>query len=131
MADYSQLKEYFRFKIGRNFKKGIIDDEEIDLYFGFGFREEGMPVMQLHIDNKKNVDGTTTIKLHLANYWIVVLAIIPLIMLVVMLFTGFPVSGAVSFVCIGYVMYYASGLFLFERQFNQFLNLFRKWEAKI
>ena len=128
VMEYAQLKEYFRYKIGKNFKKGIIDNEEIDLYFGFGFREEGMPVGQLHIENKTNPDGMTVIRVQLATYYIVLLTVIPFVVLVIMLLREFPVGGAVTFVIFGYIMYYIGSYFLFERQFKNFIQLFQESE---
>lgn len=130
VMEYAQLKEYFRYKIGKNFKKGAIDNEEIDLYFGFGFREAGMPVGQLHIENKINPDGMTTIRVHLATYWIVLLIVIPFAMLIGMLVTGFSVDIAIPFVVCGYMLYYVSSYFIFERQFKKFIQMFQESETK-
>jgi Flp pilus assembly protein TadB len=130
IMEYAQLKEYFRYKIGKNFKKGTIDDEEIDLYFGFGFREEGLPVGQLHVENKRSTNGMTNIRVHLATYWIVLLIVIPLAMLIGMLLTGFPTEIAIPFILCGYLLYYLSSYFLFERQFKKFIEMFQESETR-
>ena len=78
--DYAKLKSFFKSRIGFTFKKGVIDDEQISLYFFYDlhYTKLGMdrpPTCQLSAANKLEPDGSTLIKIRFARYYLIAEAI--------------------------------------------------------
>jgi hypothetical protein len=91
--DYAKLKSFFKSRIGFTFKKGVIDDDQIDLYFFYDlhYTKMGMdraPTCQLSAINKLEEDGSTLIKIQFAGYYLIAEAIFCLLISAFTYFNG-------------------------------------------
>jgi hypothetical protein len=76
--------------IGTNFKLGLINNEEMSLYYlKDWYTENGMnrvPLCQMEVKNKKEADGRIRITFSIATFALIVIAFVPLILLLIFLF---------------------------------------------
>lgn len=90
--DYNELKSRLKRRTGTNFKLGVIDKEEISLYYlKDWYTENGMdrvPLCQMEVRNKKESDGRIRIKFSIATFALIVLAFIPVTVSLILYFTN-------------------------------------------
>ena len=93
--DYSELKVRLKRRIGTNFKLGLVDNEEIILYYlKDWFTENGMdrvPLCQIELKNKKEADGRIRIRFSIATFNLIVIAVVPVTLMFIFYFVKAPI----------------------------------------
>ena len=102
--EFNELKDRLKGKIGTNYKLGLIDNEEISIYYlKDSYTENGLdrvPTCKIEIKNTKQADGLVRIKFTIAEFAFIVTGLIPVIFMLVLYFANAPIP-----------FYYASGLY--------------------
>lgn len=92
---YDELKARLKRRIVTNFKLGLIDDEEIILYYlKDWFTENGMdrvPLCQMELKNKKEADGRIRIRFSIATFNLIVIAVVPVTLMFIFYFSKAPI----------------------------------------
>lgn len=92
--DCNELKTQLKRRIGINFKLGLIDNEEIILYYlKDWFTENGMdrvPLCQIEVKNKKDADGRIRIRFSIATFNLIVIAVVPVTLMFIFYFVKAP-----------------------------------------
>jgi hypothetical protein len=93
--DFDDLKDRLKRKVGVNYKLGVIDNDEINLYYlKDAFTENGLdrvPTCEIEIKNQKQADGRVRIKFAIAKFTIVVLGLVPIILMLIFYFAKTPI----------------------------------------
>jgi hypothetical protein len=102
--DFNELKDRLKEKVGTNYKLGLIDNEEISLYFlKDRYTENGLervPTCKIEIKNEKQEDGRIRIKFAIAEFSFILVGLIPVVFMLILYFAKAPIP-----------FYYASGLY--------------------
>jgi hypothetical protein len=89
--DYYELKTRLKRRTGTNFKLGLIDNEQISLYYlKDWYTENGIdrvPLCQMEVRNKKEGDGRIRIRFTIATFALVIIAFVPVILMTLFYFT--------------------------------------------
>ena len=93
--DFEELKDRLKGKIGVNYKLGLIDSEEISVYYlKDRYTENGLdrvPTCRIDIKNKKQEDGRIRIKFTIADFALITIGLIPIIFILIMYFANAPI----------------------------------------
>jgi hypothetical protein len=102
--DYNELKARLKKRTGTNFKLGLIDNEEVSLYYlKDWYTENGMdrvPFCQLEVRNKKEANGRIRIRFNIATFALIVVGFVPVAFMLILYFTNVPIP-----------LYYPLGLY--------------------
>lgn len=102
--DFNELKDRLKRKVGTNYKLGLIDNEEISVYYlKDRYTENGLdriPTCKIEIKNKKQEDGRTRIKFAVAEFSFILVGLVPVIFMLILYFAKAPIP-----------FYYASGFY--------------------
>jgi hypothetical protein len=92
--EFNDLKDRLKMKIGTNYKLGVIDNDEISIYYlKDWYTENGLdrvPTCKIEIKNKKREDGRVRIKFTVAKFTLVAIGVFPLISMAIFYFLKAP-----------------------------------------
>jgi hypothetical protein len=121
--DFNELKDRLKSKVGTNYKLGLIDNEEISLFYLKASNGKSVPdrvpTCKIEIKNEKQEDGRIRIKFAITEFSLVLVGLIPIIFILILYFAEAPrpfyyVSG------VFYPMFYSSLVFILRDQSDKF-----------
>jgi hypothetical protein len=90
--NYDELKTRLKRRVGTNFKLGVVDNEEISLYYlKDWYTEHGMdrvPFCQMGVKNKTDADGRIRVTFGIATFVMIAIALFPVILVPIFHFTN-------------------------------------------
>lgn len=102
--DFDEIKDRLKRKVGTNYKLGLINNEEISLYYlKDRYTENGLdriPTCKIEIKNEKQENGRIRIKFAIAEFSFVLVGLIPVVFMLILYFAKAPIP-----------FYYALGLY--------------------
>jgi hypothetical protein len=130
--DFNYLKDRLKRKIGVSYKLGIIDNEEItiyyykDIYSGEGL--DVIPTCKIEIKNKTQEDGRVQIRFTIAEFYLVAIGLIPLIFAMIFYFTKAPIP--IYFPLGLYPILYFILVYILSNQSDKFYTDLKELETK-
>jgi hypothetical protein len=119
--DYAQLKDRLSGRIGLNFKRGVIDNDIIFLYYlKDAYTNNGLdrvPFCCLEIKNEIAPDGLTRVDFSVANFAIIIWSIFPILFSILIWTAG---EIPILYALVPYPVLYSILYALFSNQADKF-----------
>src|SRR6185295_8956340 len=92
--EFDELKRRLKNRVGQNFKLGILDNEEVNLYYlKDWYTNAGLdriPFCEIKVQNHKQPDGQIKIRFVIADFALIIIALLPIIFIALFITLSVP-----------------------------------------